>query len=378
MLTVKTKLVHSVLFSVLLLALACGQRPNTEEQIAQSPDSVHPPPIEVARSGSGVRAKPQASNQTRSADRPKLIAHLKDGSQIVGIPRCDVVSVRTAHGSLDLPFADLLSIDFKPGSDSLVISFQNGDRLHGVLASDICEIVAIIGNVSLVPKNLLSIVVDMPSTGILEDALLGYYPFNGDANDKSGHGKNGTVHGAVLTSDRFGRRNSAYRFDGEDSYISFARGWIPPDIEGFSASLWLYAEERTKGLALYTGAILGESSIGIDDDGLFFAANFVPNSSSWIKAGVPAVTGRFVHIVGVYRRGQTIQLWINGELKQETSIPIVDLNHGYTTHNASIGSYSPNHFNHYRGIWLGVIDDVRLYGRALSAREIRHLYQTER
>ena len=42
--------------------------------------------------------------------------------------------------------------------------------------------------------------------------LVAYYPFNGNANDESGNGNNGVVHGATLTTDRFGNANAAYDF----------------------------------------------------------------------------------------------------------------------------------------------------------------------
>jgi hypothetical protein len=45
-----------------------------------------------------------------------------------------------------------------------------------------------------------------------KDSLKGWYPFNGNANDESGNGKNGTVNGAQLTKDRFGNSNKAYFF----------------------------------------------------------------------------------------------------------------------------------------------------------------------
>ncbi|HLE34203.1 MAG TPA: LamG-like jellyroll fold domain-containing protein [Bacteroidota bacterium] len=70
---------------------------------------------------------------------------------------------------------------------------------------------------------------------------------------------------------------------------------------------------------------------------------------------------------------QTVQLWINGVLVKEVSVPENDLMHGHTTFFLAIGSYSPDRFDYYRGMWLGVIDDVRVYGRALSAGEIRSL-----
>tara|TARA_B100000902_G_C26670287_1_gene602721 strand:- start:79 stop:306 length:228 start_codon:yes stop_codon:yes gene_type:complete len=46
------------------------------------------------------------------------------------------------------------------------------------------------------------------------NGLVGYWPFNGNANDESVNTNNGTVNGATLTTDRFGNANSAYDFDG--------------------------------------------------------------------------------------------------------------------------------------------------------------------
>ena len=46
------------------------------------------------------------------------------------------------------------------------------------------------------------------------NGLVGWWPFNGNANDESGNGNNGTVNGATLTTDRFGNANKAYSFDG--------------------------------------------------------------------------------------------------------------------------------------------------------------------
>ena len=51
------------------------------------------------------------------------------------------------------------------------------------------------------------------------NGLVGWWPFDGDANDYSGNGNNGIVHGATLTTDRFGNARSAYDFDGLDDWI---------------------------------------------------------------------------------------------------------------------------------------------------------------
>jgi hypothetical protein len=55
----------------------------------------------------------------------------------------------------------------------------------------------------------------VPSNG-----LVGWWPFNGNANDQSGNGNNGTVNGATLNADRFGNSNSAFSFNGSNQRIS--------------------------------------------------------------------------------------------------------------------------------------------------------------
>ena len=51
--------------------------------------------------------------------------------------------------------------------------------------------------------------------------LVGYWPFNSNANDESGNGNNGTVNGATFTNDINGNSNSAYSFDGINDNIYF-------------------------------------------------------------------------------------------------------------------------------------------------------------
>ena len=50
------------------------------------------------------------------------------------------------------------------------------------------------------------------------NGLVGWWPFTGNANDLSGNNNNGTVNGAILTTDRFSNSNSAYQFN-TNNYI---------------------------------------------------------------------------------------------------------------------------------------------------------------
>ena len=47
---------------------------------------------------------------------------------------------------------------------------------------------------------------DYPPT----EGLVGWWPFNGNANDESGNGNDGVVNGATLIEDRDGNPNAAY------------------------------------------------------------------------------------------------------------------------------------------------------------------------
>ena len=51
------------------------------------------------------------------------------------------------------------------------------------------------------------------------DGLMGWWPFNGNANDESGNGNDGMVNGASLEVDRFGFASSSYYFNGVDAGI---------------------------------------------------------------------------------------------------------------------------------------------------------------
>ena len=69
--------------------------------------------------------------------------------------------------------------------------------------------------------------VGVDSNSTLNQGLIAYYPFNGNANDESGNGLDGTVNGASLTLDRHGNANSAFDFDGEDDWIDATAHLMP-------------------------------------------------------------------------------------------------------------------------------------------------------
>ena len=203
-----------------------------------------------------------------------------------------------------------------------------------------------------------------------------YYPFNGNANDESGHGNHGIVSGATLTADRFGTPNNAYAFDGLDNHILMP-DVIPDTSAEFTISAWVKPDEiLTRRLCVYLGARSGEGWLQVERSHFSFTVHPTDGTEPTVQDS--AIKGEFSHLVAVYRRGIGLELWVNGALRSRTTIGDYPLKDGRSTHESSIGSYAPQWLDWGRqnGInsWRGVIDQVRIYDRALGDQEILALY----
>ena len=60
------------------------------------------------------------------------------------------------------------------------------------------------------------------------NGLVGWWPFNGNANDESGNGNDCTVDGAILSNDRLGNQNSSYFFNGTNNFITTNTSFLNP------------------------------------------------------------------------------------------------------------------------------------------------------
>ena len=93
-------------------------------------------------------------------------------------------------------------------------------------------------------KNRFTLVISLLSATLFAQVstsgLVGYWPFNGNANDASGNNLNGIVYGATLTADRFGNPNSAYSFNGSSNYIEIANNAVL-ELTTYTEALWFFA-----------------------------------------------------------------------------------------------------------------------------------------
>ena len=226
-------------------------------------------------------------------------------------------------------------------------------------------------------NNLLAVTAggygDCAAENLLNDPdLLAILPFNGNANDHSGNGRHGSVQGATLTSDRQGRPNSAYFFNGNDKILINALknyNWGT----NFTVSVWL---RRTGGWGNYQGVINNgyysngswEMRMGRESSG----QRLVYLLSGPIQGGEThqVYQNQWHHAVLTYN-GSQIKGYLNGKhiITSGRTAPAVVKNHPVT-----IGQAGPGMGAEY---FYGAIDDVRIYKRALSADEVNTIYTGE-
>ncbi len=75
-----------------------------------------------------------------------------------------------------------------------------------------------------------------PADAGLKDGLVAYYPFNGNANDESGNGNNGTEYGGLTYAN--GQIGKASKFDGIDDFIEIKPNSNMSAVGDFSISVW--------------------------------------------------------------------------------------------------------------------------------------------
>ena len=229
------------------------------------------------------------------------------------------------------------------------------------------------GNISTVDSDTITL--DTSST-IPTDGLVAYYPFNGNANDESANSNNGTVNGATLTTDRDGNANSAYSFDGVDDKIDIPHHDSLNLDANFSISVWINASAW--GTLGYARVLAKQGTAG---DGAGYSLKLNNNVDSAIKSANISIQdnsgvyytvrgqdncidlNNYHHLVATYD-GSTMTLY-SDTVKVAEEIPNQEV--GLNTHPLTIGYYPTRPYS-------GVIDDIRIYNRALTASEITALY----
>jgi hypothetical protein len=212
------------------------------------------------------------------------------------------------------------------------------------------------------------------------NGLVGYWPFNGNANDESGNGNNGTVNGATLTSDRLGAPNSAYNFNGDEQYIqapnqslqgsvSFSGWYKMPSYNLSQADVFFFANNSPSNSILDCNFATGyrhdagtgqhgHSTYPRSNSNLtgYYALNQIPSANVWH------------HFVCVFENGVSVKMYLDNNL--------------FYTNNNVISNASLLSLPMLIGFagqgysFTGQLDNIGIWNRALSQEEITGLYTT--
>jgi hypothetical protein len=225
--------------------------------------------------------------------------------------------------------------------------------------------------ISLLSLFSLSVFAQIPNY-VPANGLVGWWPFNGNANDESGNGNNGTVNGATLTSDRFGVANKAYSFD-----VNQKIGAFITNFPVYSVSIWAKINTWNLGIGTLNGGTLASHKTdGLYGNGWVIEHN--QNQYCWLEYnannsiqqynGTPQLNTWF-HVVLTSDSQGTRKLYIDGVLTDTyNGAAIIS---GGNNYEFKIGA-------HIDGptIWWfkGDLDDVGYWSRAITECEIQNLY----
>jgi Concanavalin A-like lectin/glucanases superfamily/Secretion system C-terminal sorting domain len=215
----------------------------------------------------------------------------------------------------------------------------------------------------------------VPSNG-----LVGWWPFNGNANDESGNGNNGNVFGATLTSDRFGMPFHAFNFNGTSDYI-LVNNSNSLNITGseITISYWINYENAISTIDLYKGISKGGYDVGNGYE-LIFANNSTNVNGNCQVNG--AQGGFYCGDINLYRLNWTQitatvsngigTIYYNGILQSTNSSGNGINNFIATTASLYFGKRNP--LNMYAGFVEGRMDDIGIWNRALTQQEVTNLF----
>ncbi|MBF0230346.1 MAG: hypothetical protein HQK63_12285 [Desulfamplus sp.] len=246
--------------------------------------------------------------------------------------------------------------------------------------------------IKILSLTLAMVVFALPSLSLgsitLKDGLVAYYPFNGNANDESGNGNNGTVNGAVLTKDNLGNANSAYSFDGVNDYISVPYNVSKPlfSLENkFTYSLWFYA--NASGDLTNNQPLIGRqqcqkafpsAELDLLKSEIAFTLNYQNSATHSQFIPLQTITpNQWTHIAATYDKDTNqVSVYLNGKnilsesysqtiWKPETSFWIGGI------------PKPANNSSCWENFFKGNIDNIRVYNRSLSQSEIEEIYNSE-
>ena len=210
------------------------------------------------------------------------------------------------------------------------------------------------------------------------NGLVGWWPFNGNANDESGNGNNGTVNLVTWGTDRFGNNNATAEFN--SVYQRGIRVQNPNGTFGneFTYSFWL----KTNGsLSYYNNIIAAVGQCNLygpyptyQQDGVVGKLGF----SGWLGYNNSAIAlndGIWHHgLVVVDWTGGSLDLYIDGVLNASHIFAAQALGQPIHFDFGQLYNLINDPVQGPQNIFAGELDDIAIWNRALTDQEITDLF----
>jgi hypothetical protein len=205
--------------------------------------------------------------------------------------------------------------------------------------------------------------------------LVGWWTFDGkdmlsNVMDVSGSGNNGTLSGFTSTTTAAGKLGQGLRFDGTNDSVDITF----PTATAYTISMWVKLDSISAQNFIVRTDVNGPNSTYSHQLRINFAGQFQHytyyGGVSTITGSTVAEAGKWYHIVAVSENGGTSRLYVNGQEEGTPDSGVTTLWTAGTKY--MIGTSAASTYGFFRGI----ADDVRIYHRVLSAKEIAALYNT--
>ncbi len=239
-------------------------------------------------------------------------------------------------------------------------------------------------------------------TGVEPGALVAHWLFNGDGNDASGNGYNGTAHAGhanwgggmpELAADRHGNADYCYKFvDGGNFVVPNNPAFIPGEL---TISVWMKLYETWAHSYFFSNDIWNTYKFQVQDANKpFFTAHFMKSDQTegWIDHDTDTETlelDTWYQVVVTYTGGK-MTFYINGvKAKEWTDFDPGTLMEPHAGVDICIGQALPTaiytdipddpyEWKEWLGHFKGYLDDMRFYNVLLTDAQVQTQYNYEK
>lgn len=309
----------------------------------------------------------------------RLTVELRDGSRVIGKSAADHFEFRSeVLGAFELPLQKVRSIASLARTNLVKVTLNNDDSLTAVFGMQEIRMATTYGEVSLPVAQIKNVRVSaLGQKGRPTDGLVGLWSGEGNALD-SVSGNNGVMQNVTFTDGVVGQ---AFLFAPDNFTYGTYVGVQIPDQPGFaltqSLSLECWIRPRGNGYMIF---FRGDHRPGLDPYHLSLDGNL--NLEFGICAGdgtsatvhTPVGLGAWIHVAGVLDDSTgTMSLYTNGVLAAQMVTSARPFGPLLANESPGIGIGNVNDGgNNFP--FIGEIDEMALYNRALSEDEIKASY----